>query len=375
MSDAAQLISDEAGRLYDAMHGLIPRLVPLSLDTLGLADTLENLVRDWQRRYPAVQLSARNDVSAVLGPTVTLTIYRVAQEGLINALRHAQATQVQIELHSDDGQIMLTVTDDGVGLPPDWSRPGHFGLRGSGRARGASGRLLYRCEQSAAWRAPDRQDSPDGGSMIKVLLADDHAVVRTGFRLLLQSQPDINVVAEAQSGEAACQMFAELSPDVVVMDLGMPGMGGLEAMRRIRARNPAARVLALSAHDDPMHARRALREGALGFLSKRSAPEALIEAISAIAAGRRYIDPGLAQKLALAEIEGAARSPIEQLSEREFEVFIRLAGGATVQKIADDLKLSASTIGTHLYNIKQKLGVVNQSELTLLAIRHGLIEA
>jgi two-component system invasion response regulator UvrY len=211
--------------------------------------------------------------------------------------------------------------------------------------------------------------------MIKVLLADDHAVVRTGFRLLLQSQPDINVVAEAQSGEAACQMYAELTPDVVVMDLGMPGMGGLEALRRIRARNSAARVLALSAHDDPMHARRALREGALGFLSKRSAPEALIEAIASVAAGRRYIDPNLAQKLALAEIEGATRSPIEQLSEREFEVFIRLAGGATVQKIADDLKLSASTIGTHLYNIKQKLGVVNQSELTLLAIRHGLIEA
>jgi two-component system, NarL family, invasion response regulator UvrY len=211
--------------------------------------------------------------------------------------------------------------------------------------------------------------------MIQVLLVDDHAVVRTGFRLLLQSQPDINVAAEAQSGEAACQIYAELVPDVVVMDLGMPGMGGLEALRRIRARNPAARVLALSAHDDPMHARRALREGALGFLSKRSAPEALIEAIATVAAGRRYIDPSLAQKLALAEIEGAARSPIEQLSEREFEVFIRLAGGATVQKIADDLKLSASTIGTHLYNIKQKLGVVNQSELTLLAIRHGLIEA
>jgi two-component system invasion response regulator UvrY len=211
--------------------------------------------------------------------------------------------------------------------------------------------------------------------MIRVLLVDDHAVVRTGFRLLLQSQPDINVVAEAQSGEAACQMYAELTPDVVVMDLGMPGMGGLEALRRIRARNSAARVLALSAHDDPMHARRALREGALGFLSKRSAPEALIEAIASLAAGRRYLDPNLAQKLALAEIEGATRSPIEQLSEREFEVFIRLAGGATVQKIADDLKLSASTIGTHLYNIKQKLGVVNQSELTLLAIRHGLIVA
>jgi two-component system invasion response regulator UvrY len=183
------------------------------------------------------------------------------------------------------------------------------------------------------------------------------------------------VVAEAESGEAACQRYMELTPDVVVMDLAMPGMGGLEALRRIRARDPQARVLALSAHDDPMHARRALREGALGFLSKRSAPETLVEAVTAVAAGRRYIDRNLAQKLALAEIEGAAKPLIEQLSEREFDVFIRLARGATVQKIAEDLNLSASTVGTHLYNIKQKLEVVNQSELTLLAIRHGLIEA
>ncbi len=211
--------------------------------------------------------------------------------------------------------------------------------------------------------------------MIRVLLVDDHAVVRTGFRLLLQSLAEISVVAEAESGEAACQRYFELAPDVVVMDLAMPGMGGLEALRRIRARHPQARVLALSAHDDPMHARRALQEGALGFLSKRSAPEALVEAVTAVAAGRRYIDMSLAQKLALAEIEGAAKPLIEQLSEREFDVFIRLARGATVQKIAEDLKLSASTVGTHLYNIKQKLQVVNQSELTLLAIRHGLIEA
>lgn len=211
--------------------------------------------------------------------------------------------------------------------------------------------------------------------MIRVLLVDDHAVVRTGFRLLLQSLAEVSVVAEADSGEAACQCFLELTPDVVVMDLAMPGMGGLEALRRIRARHPQARVLALSAHDDPMHARRALREGALGFLSKRSAPEALVEAVTTVAAGRRYIDSSLAQKLALAEIEGTARPPIEQLSEREFEVFIRLARGATVQKIAEDLNLSASTVGTHLYNIKQKLQVTNQSELTLLAVRHGLIEA
>jgi two-component system, NarL family, invasion response regulator UvrY len=211
--------------------------------------------------------------------------------------------------------------------------------------------------------------------MIRVLLVDDHAVVRTGFRLLLQSHAEVAVVGEAQSGEAACQRYDELTPDVLVMDIAMPGMGGLEALKRIRAHHPQARVLALSAHDDPMHARRAFHEGALGFLSKRSAPEALFDAVTTVAAGQRYIDVSLAQKLALADIEGAAKSPVERLSEREFEVFVRLAGGASVQRIADDLKLSASTVGTHLYNIKQKLGVSNQSELTLLAIRHGLIEA
>ena len=211
--------------------------------------------------------------------------------------------------------------------------------------------------------------------MIRVLLVDDHAVVRMGFRLLLQSVAEMSVVAEAESGEVACQLYFELNPDVVVMDLAMPGMGGLEALRRIRARCAHAQVLTLSAHDDPMHARRALQEGALGFLSKRSAPEALLEAVTVVAACRRYLDPVLAQKLALAEFDGAAKSPIERLSEREFEVFVRLAGGATVQRIAQDLNLSASTVGTHLYNIKQKLGVANQSELTLIAIRHGLIEA
>jgi two-component system invasion response regulator UvrY len=211
--------------------------------------------------------------------------------------------------------------------------------------------------------------------MIRVLLVDDHAVVRTGFRLLLQVRPELSVVGEADSGEAACQRYIELSPDVVVMDIAMPGMGGIEALRRIRAHDPRARVLALSAHDDPMHARRALREGALGFLSKRSAPEALLEAVADVSNGQRYIDPRVAQKLALEDIEGTESSPIRRLSEREFDIFIRLARGASVQRIADDLRLSASTVGTHLYNVKQKLGVSNQSELTLLAIRHGLIEA
>jgi two-component system, NarL family, sensor histidine kinase UhpB len=129
-SDTARLIEAEAGRLYDAMHGLIPRLMPVTLDTLGLADTLENLVRDWQRRYPAVVLSLRHQLPADLGPSVTLVAYRVAQEGLINALRHAQPKHVEIELAAAQDGITLVVRDDGAGLPADWARPGHFGLRG-----------------------------------------------------------------------------------------------------------------------------------------------------------------------------------------------------------------------------------------------------
>jgi len=126
----ATLIAEEAARLYDAMHGLIPRLTPLSLDTLGLAATLDNLVRDWQRRHPTVALGLRHELPPDLGPSVTLTIYRLVQEGLINALRHSQASKVDIDLTADAKRILVTLDDNGVGLPADWARPGHFGLRG-----------------------------------------------------------------------------------------------------------------------------------------------------------------------------------------------------------------------------------------------------
>jgi two-component system, NarL family, invasion response regulator UvrY len=207
----------------------------------------------------------------------------------------------------------------------------------------------------------------------RVMLVDDHAVVRMGFRLLLQATEDIEVVAEADSGEAACQKVSEFRPDVVVMDLAMPGMGGIEAVKRILSHDRDVRILALSAHEDTSHPRRALKAGALGYLSKRGAPEALIEAIRTIARGRRYLDPQIAQRMAVQNIEGGD-NPTEQLSEREFEVFVQLARGQSVNQIADNLKLASSTVGTHLYNIKQKLGVQNQAEITLLAVRHGLIE-
>jgi two-component system, NarL family, invasion response regulator UvrY len=209
--------------------------------------------------------------------------------------------------------------------------------------------------------------------MTRVMLVDDHALVRMGFRMLL-ANAGCEVVAECGSGEQACSDYARLQPDVVVMDLSMPGMGGMEAVRRILAADPKARILALSAHEDTAHPQRVLRAGAMGYLAKRSAPEALLAAVAALLRGERYVDAQTAQALAVAQLDGEA-NPEQRLSEREFAVFIQLARGMSVAQIAHNLKLSPSTVGTHLYHVKQKLGANNQSELTLVALRWGLIEA
>lgn len=205
------------------------------------------------------------------------------------------------------------------------------------------------------------------------MLVDDHAVVRMGFRLLLESTPDIRVVAEADTGEQALKRYPEARPDVVVMDLSMPGMGGMEAVRRLLAKDKDARILVLSAHDDTLHPKRVLEAGAQGYLSKRSAPEELIQAVRQVAAGKVYLEPTLAQQLAIQQVTGT-RNPVEVLSPREFELFLLLAQGKTVAEIAEMLYLSPRTVGTHLYNIKQKLNASNAAELTLIAMRAGLLE-
>ncbi len=205
------------------------------------------------------------------------------------------------------------------------------------------------------------------------MLVDDHAVVRMGFKLLLQASSDIEVVAEADSGEAAYQMYESVAPDVVVMDIAMAGIGGIEAIKRLIAKDARVRILVLSAHEDTSHPKRALQAGALGYLSKRSAPEVLIDAIRTIAKGQRYLDAHIAQRIAVQDISGD-KTPTDQLSAREFEVFIQLARGQSVAQISTTLALSASTVGTHLYNVKQKLGLTNQAEITLLAVKHGLID-
>jgi two-component system invasion response regulator UvrY len=210
-------------------------------------------------------------------------------------------------------------------------------------------------------------------SQINVMLVDDHAVVRMGFKMLLELDADIKVVAEAESGEQSIQRYMEFKPTVVVMDITMPGIGGLEAIERILAKDSSAKILVLSAHEDSVHPKRVLNAGAMGYLTKRSAAEEMIKAIRMVASGKKYLEASVAQQMAIQQLSGD-QNPVDVLSPREFEVFIALAKGKTTNEIAETLFLSPRTVGTHLYNIKQKLNANNSAEIALIAMRSGLID-
>jgi len=188
---------------------------------------------------------------------------------------------------------------------------------------------------------------------ISVLLVDDHAVVREGYRRLLERHGDIAVIGEAVDAATAHSLFCCLNPQIVVMDITLPGTSGIEAMRRLLAYRADARVLIFSMHEDAIFARRALQAGAFGYVTKASAPNVLVEAIHSVAVGRKFLSPEVAQKLALHEFGG--EQP-EGLSAREFEVLELLAQGHSVKEIAESLGLNPKTISNHQTAIKQKLG-------------------
>lgn len=203
---------------------------------------------------------------------------------------------------------------------------------------------------------------------IKVLLVDDHEVVRAGYRRLLKSAPDIAVVGEAGSGEAAYRLVAAEPVDVVVMDLSLPGMSGIEAASRIRRRQPRVRVLMFSVHEEEIFVQRALDAGADGYLTKRAVAQMLVAAVREVAAGRRYLDPSIS-------LADGARDTLSRLSRREFEIFRLLAEGNNVHAIAEALFLSPKTVSNHASRLRAKLGAVSGAELTRLAIRRGVIAA
>jgi two-component system, NarL family, invasion response regulator UvrY len=207
---------------------------------------------------------------------------------------------------------------------------------------------------------------------IRIMLVDDHAVVRAGFRRLLEQEAGFHVVAEAADADRAYALFIEHSPDVIVMDLSMPGVSGLEAIRRIVGREPRARVLVFSMHEDAALAERAIQLGARGYITKSNAPEVLTAAVADVAADRLALSPDIAKSLASLRI-GSEQKLLSILSAREFEIFRMLAAGRAVAEIASLLNISVKTVANHHSLIRQKLRLSTDVELVLLAQRQGVI--
>ena len=207
---------------------------------------------------------------------------------------------------------------------------------------------------------------------VKVYLVDDHAVVREGYKHLLE-KANIVVVAEASSGEDAYKNYAAIKPDVVIMDLSMPGMGGMETIKKLLAKDKNAKILAFSMHDDIVFCSRAMQAGAVGYVTKSSAAEVLVEAVFAIAANKRYISHDLAHTIATQRLK--PDSALDSLTPREFEVFRLLAKGLSLEDVANTLNLNYKTIANHQTHLLQKLHVENRSQLVLAAIKLNILEA
>ena len=210
--------------------------------------------------------------------------------------------------------------------------------------------------------------------MIKVLLVDDHELVRMGIKRLLQDVQGVKVIGETGTGEEAVLLAKELMPDVVVMDVQMPGIGGLEATRKMIRHNPDIKILALTIYEDEPYPSRLLQAGASGYITKGCDPEEMIRAIRTINAGQRYISPGIAQQIAIKRFTKGDESPLDLLSERELQIMLMITQGQKVQDISAKLCLSPKTVNSYRYRIFDKLNVESDVELTLLAMRLGMIE-
>lgn len=225
---------------------------------------------------------------------------------------------------------------------------------------------------SAKLRVRKMDGMPTMQQSIRVMLADDHAVVRSGLRRLLERKLEIEVIAEAENGDQAYQFYSQHLPDVAVLDLSMPGMGGMEVIRRIHTKHPEARLLVFSMHESAAFATQALKAGACGYVAKTGSPEELVVAVQEAMKGKVYISKVVAQKIAVQSLSGGTE-PVYQLSSREFEIFRMIAEGNSVEEVADKLKISQKTVANYLTLIKQKLGVHTPIEMLRLAMRHGVI--
>jgi len=210
--------------------------------------------------------------------------------------------------------------------------------------------------------------------MIRILVADDHSVVRQGIKQIVADDPGMEVVAEAATGQEAVDLVLATPFDVVILDIAMPGKSGLDVLRELKAANPNLKVLVLSMYPEEQYAIRSLRDGASAYLTKGSPPEELIQAIKTVAAGKRYITPSIADRLASYIEESSERPPHETLSDREMQVLVLIGSGKLVTEIANELKLSVKTVSTYRSRILMKMGMESNAQLIRYALQQRLVD-
>jgi PAS domain S-box-containing protein len=400
------LVSETLELLEQAIRSsrnLTYELSPPVLHELGLGAALEWLVHQLRANYGIAGEYIDDHEPKPLGEDMRVVLFQAVRELLMNVAKHSQASSARVEAKVENGILIVSVSDDGAGFDPRKLKKqglsaggyGLFSIRerlthmggqlqiDSAKGRGTRIELrtplfvpgpgpLAGAENGAATGQPLR--------MIRILIADDQNLTREGLRLLLEKLPDIQVVGEAADGEAAVEQCHHLAPDVVVMDIAMPRLNGIEATKRIVAENPAIKVIGLSMHADGQFVLEMLRAGAAGYLLKDCAQQDLAQAIRAVDANLTFLSPGIADSVVKDYVQGRTAPPPELphpapvLTAREIEVLALMAEGINSKQSAERLGVSVKTIESHRQHIMAKLELHSVAELTKYAIRAGLVD-
>ncbi len=376
---------DTVQHTLERVRQLSLSLRPPQLDDLGLAAAVRSHL-DRQARVAGLQAHFETeDAPQELAPDTETACFRVAQEAINNVLRHARARNLWVRLFTAGGRLAISVRDDGKRLRP------RLGARALGQrleprpdrhggAHGARRRLVRAALGARPGHDPARHLPGGGGQqgarggMIRVLLADDHALVRAGIHSLLQGMREVQVVGEASSGEEAVELADRERPDVVLMDIAMKGITGLEAAAQMRERYPEVRVVILSMHAGEEYVLQALRAGAVGYLLKDAATGELELALRSVMRGESWLSPSVSRQVVEGYMHrtGGETAP-EVLTARQREVLKLVAGGKSTKEIAFLLNLSVKTVETHRAQIMERLGIRDVAGLVRYALRTGLV--
>jgi|GEM_PF-162622 len=399
LRERARGVLDLIDRLDTTAHRIAVSIRPEILDKLGLVKAIQWYAEDFERRSGiSCPVEAPND-ELVLPKAVSTCAYRILQEALVNVWKHSRASQAKVKVTSGHGVVNICVSDNGVGMDlgrlSEGTSLGLLGMRE--RASLVGGRITMRRNRGAGLRvaahlplsvaqtgtgagaelasAQTAVSKPWTKSAIRVLLVDDHSLVRAGLRRVLEQAPDIRIIAEACDGREAVDKYQEVSPDMVVMDISMPELDGMEASKRILSLYPQARILMLTRFHEEQYAIRTLKAGCLGYLTKGSSTQQLHHAVRAVARGKRFLSEEGQDVVNLQLLSSQSGfGLLESLSDRELQVLCLLAQGQELKGVAADLELSVKTVETYRSRVLHKLHLRNDVDICQFAIQHGLID-